>query len=858
MTGLLARALFAGGGLGLLDGLLGLSAVGYGGKHLAGLLVVVAFHQALAVIVALAIKLLLPDLGQGMQQLVADWLQARRGAAGELGRALAYVSSAVIAVLAWGLASGLLLRLEGAVATKRYEHLMQVVGVGAVIVLALLVAWRVAQLLCLLPFRGPLTRLRLVSMTMGLGCTGYALLWVWRDLFFKEIPPVLGLLLIGHGLAVLWAQMPRPAVTKVPLGMALLCNLLLLVGLGGSSSIAPMMRSGAPASGILVQGFDRFSDWDGDGVASHFGARDCAPFDAAVFPGAVDLPDDGIDQDCYHGDLVRADGGKGQKTELPKVGHLRRPKNIVLISVDALRPDRLGFYGYKRHPTSPGMDAWAKDAVVFENAHTSGPYTIAALPGLLSAHGTSQIPNYSPDKGSYMLASELDTLPELMRKLGYRTAAVTSGINPKRNGFTQGIDQLFVVTQSKDDTADRVADQGKKWLDRMGDRRAFLWMHFFDPHDPYKVMKGFDFGGSASDRYDASIAFMDKHLAPLLRRLAEDPDNVVVLVADHGEAFGEHGATHHGNNVYSENTRIPFVVRWGGAKAQHHRGAASILDVLPTLVQLAGGKTAPGYGRSLVPQLLGEPSDLKRGVLTESYRKGQLYALSTADHRLIYVQNEGRYERYDTVKDPGELNDLFGQDTLLDKALEDQLYAHLAQGVLLRRGLTVQRMMAPVLPPGAALQEPQRFGEELELVGFRWFVGGRSKEKPEYILSLYWRALKSLKRSWRIAVGASSGRHSINRDHKPGYGYVPGRRNYPTYEWPVGVIIEDQVVMGRMERYGIRDYSLSLGVYQGKDKLLPQPGLLKHTPKGTRVILSQLKRVKPLIWGRFSSGAAKK
>ena len=261
---------------------------------------------------------------------------------------------------------------------------------------------------------------------------------------------------------------------------------------------------------------------------------------------------------------------------------------------------------------------------------------------------------------------------------------------------------------------------------------------------------------------------------------------------------------------------------------------------------------APGFGQSLVPQLLGEPADLSRGVLTESYRKGQLFGLSTGTQRLIYFQDEARYERYDIVEDPAELTDLFGRDPVADERLERQLYNHLTKGVLLRRGLTVQRMLTQVLPPGVRLAEPQRFGDALELVGVRWFVGGKSPDKPEYILSLYWRALKKMERSWRIAVGIRSGKSSVNRDHTPGYGYVPGRGTYPTNQWPVGQVIEDQVVVGRLDKLGVQDRSISVGVYSGTDKLLPAQGAFRQNERGTRVIVREFKKLKPLIWGQFN------
>ena len=115
-----------------------------------------------------------------------------------------------------------------------------------------------------------------------------------------------------------------------------------------------------------------------------------------------------------------------------------------------------------------------------------------------------------------------------------------------------------------------------------------------------------------------------------------------------------------------------------------------------------------------------------------------------------------------------------------------------------------------------------------------------------------------MERSWRIAVGIRSGKSSVNRDHTPGYGYVPGRGTYPTHQWPVGQVIEDQIIVGRLDRLGVVARSISVGVYDGTDKLMPSPGDFRQNSTGTRVIIRELKKLKPLIWGKFSKGKAKK
>ena len=191
-------------------------------------------------------------------------------------------------------------------------------------------------------------------------------------------------------MGALFAQWPTQA-QRVRASLVVAAAALLVVGwVGDWTSAAPMLRRGAPGSGVVVRALDRLTDWDGDGVASHFGAKDCAPFDPRIFPGSVDLPDDGVDQDCYRGDLKSTDVAVDRENDLPAVGNLRRPKKIVLVSIDALRPDHLGAYGYTRHATSPNLDRWASEAVVFDNVHTPDR-AIAAIPGLLTARYLSDL-----------------------------------------------------------------------------------------------------------------------------------------------------------------------------------------------------------------------------------------------------------------------------------------------------------------------------------------------------------------------------------------------------------------------------------------------------------------------------------
>ena len=310
----------------------------------------------------------------------------------------------------------------------------------------------------------------------------------------------------------------------------------------------------------------------------------------------------------------------------------RRP-NVLFLSIDTLRADHLGFHGWPR-PTSPNLDALAAKSVVFENAQSSSSWTLPSLASLMtsmqaSAHACEQI------------ASRLDpsypTCAEILRDAGYDTAFVASHLFLSAGyGLQQGFTHVDtrILQDETAITSPAVTDWGLAWLENKAAADDgvpwFLWLHYFDPHAPYLVHEGISerFGTDSDiDRYDGEIAFTDLHLGRLLdafERLGFAENTIVVIVADHGEEFGEHGIQGHGYDLHEEVVRVPLVVRAPGIAPRRVQAVVPTVDVMPTLLDLCGARPRREIeGKSLLPLLQGRPDPAREAVSEVRWQFGQ-------------------------------------------------------------------------------------------------------------------------------------------------------------------------------------------------------------------------------------------
>jgi arylsulfatase A-like enzyme/Tfp pilus assembly protein PilF len=302
--------------------------------------------------------------------------------------------------------------------------------------------------------------------------------------------------------------------------------------------------------------------------------------------------------------------------------------NILLVTLDTVRADRMGFLGSTRGLT-PALDAFARESAVFTHAYSQAPITTVS-------HATLLTGTYPPRHGvsdfGTPLPAEVPYLPDLLRHAGYRTAAfVGSLILDPRNGTAPGFDRGFDtfdagfrLRQAGDDRyhsverrGDEVAARAIRWLTGAGDGPTFVWVHLFDAHHPYDPPPDLKRRFAAAP-YDGEIASVDRIAGRLLQAAALS--TLVVVAADHGEALGDHGEDKHGVFLYDETIHVPLVVRLPDRRSAGARITSQVrlADVAPTVLD-AIGEPVPAaiQGASLLPLLRGGSQGAGQGERDE-------------------------------------------------------------------------------------------------------------------------------------------------------------------------------------------------------------------------------------------------
>jgi arylsulfatase A-like enzyme len=281
--------------------------------------------------------------------------------------------------------------------------------------------------------------------------------------------------------------------------------------------------------------------------------------------------------------------------------HSSRPTHVVLVSIDTLRADHLGCYGYARART-PNIDRLASESVVFDNAATATPLTLPTHSSLLT--GLTPLRHGVVDNFGFRLDASVTTLAETLRAQGFATGGfVGSFVLDSRFGIAQGFDTYFDhfdapsangrPLSAHQRPANEVLEPALEWIDRQGARPFFAFLHFFDAHTPYTPPEPYrsSFPDDDVGRYDAEIAFVDEQLGRLVRELDARgilEDTAIVVVGDHGESLGDHGEATHGLFIYDATVRVPLLVRAPGFRAGRARAQVRTIDVMPTVLDLGG------------------------------------------------------------------------------------------------------------------------------------------------------------------------------------------------------------------------------------------------------------------------------
>lgn len=372
---------------------------------------------------------------------------------------------------------------------------------------------------------------------------------------------------------------------------------------------------------------------------------------------------------------------------------------IVLVTIDTLRADHLGVYGYSR-PTSPNIDALAKQGATFTRAFTHWPKTRGSMAAMLTGRRPSQsgyskhhpgIPGFNP------------TLASTLKDAGYRTVAFVDNPNVAVvHGYSKGFDAYHETWEDKSLTSEwdrtrAITDGAMRTLAEPRKQPLFLWLHYVNPHAPYTPPPPFDtrfldgaskagprlpvvpgaHGGipkqwavAGQDRlgyyvaqYDGEIAAVDQEVGRVVGSLGRPPDRgrtVLLLTSDHGESLGEHGYYFdHGENLFDPSLGVPMILTGPGVPPGERREAfVSTLDVVPTLLDAAKVSYPPDLGgTSFMDVAAGRRNSLRDRLFAQNDRN--LSATWTAHHKLVATPGDtaNAYALFDRRADPGETRD---------------------------------------------------------------------------------------------------------------------------------------------------------------------------------------------------------
>jgi arylsulfatase A-like enzyme/Flp pilus assembly protein TadD len=363
--------------------------------------------------------------------------------------------------------------------------------------------------------------------------------------------------------------------------------------------------------------------------------------------------------------------------------------NLLIITLDTMRADRIGAYGYQKART-PHLDNLAKTGILFTDCYSPVPLTLPAHCSLFT--GAYPLSHRVRDNGTFFLSSAETTLAEMMKERDFETyAVVASFVLLAKFGLNQGFsvydDSLsageLLHNYYSEITADTVYAKFKCWFNDRLEKKFFAWVHFYDPHAPYTPPEDYRAGGSGlSDMYDGEVAFADAYVGKIIQDLKDKKefDNTLIIIAgDHGEAFGEHREYGHSVFCYQENLKVPLIFYNSRLfpEAFQVEDRVSLIDILPTLLEMYGmAVPASAQGESFARLLDGKKGKGERSFYIESmYGKeslgwAPLTGIIDGSYKYISLPEP---ELYDLGKDSQEKNNLYSTRPDVAQALDKKL-----------------------------------------------------------------------------------------------------------------------------------------------------------------------------------------
>ena len=362
----------------------------------------------------------------------------------------------------------------------------------------------------------------------------------------------------------------------------------------------------------------------------------------------------------------------------------KRIERIVLISIDTCRADYLSCYGYSRN-TTPNIDELAKEGILFENVISPVPLTLPAHSSMFT--GTIGPYHGVHDNTHYKLASSNITLAEILKEAGFATSAfIGAFVLDSQFGMDQGFDTYnddFEERHMAGTVSERkgaeVSRLGIQWLENNRDRDFFLFLHYYDPHNPYEPPPPFS-ADYVGNQYGGEIAYTDHCIGQVIAKLKElalYESTLIIVTGDHGEMLGEHGEKDHGFFIYQSAIKVPLIFKLPGQSlGKRVSSAVGLIDIVPTVCCLLGIKPPVAQGKSLSDywrhqaEPVGERFLYTETLFPTKYNANTLFGLVTDKYK--YIQST-RPELYDLVNDPCESRNLAANQPQRARILKERL-----------------------------------------------------------------------------------------------------------------------------------------------------------------------------------------